>query len=139
MSFRMRHRLAHGDCRKSPLNEFWTLFMGPLPLLTLRSSIVDHSTRPFFVHSTSNSSIDTFSTVLRLFCVAFMVLFVYPVCRGMLIRNGVESLSGMPWNVHPECCGITHRIGVEYTGSRCMPNLSSISMPIELNEYDVQK
>jgi hypothetical protein len=40
---------------------------------------------------------------------------VCPVCRGMSIRNGVESLSGIPWNRHPEWRGITHRIDVEYT------------------------
>ncbi len=33
----------------------------------------------------------------------------------MVIRFGVESLSGLLWNPYPLSRGITHRFGVEYT------------------------
>ena len=48
--------------------------------------------------------------ILRLF-----FAIIYPDWRGMLIRFGVESLSGLLWNPYPLSRGITVRIGVEYT------------------------
>ncbi len=41
---------------------------------------------------------------------------IWPDCRGMVIRFGVESLSGLLWNPYPLSRGIAIRIGVEYTG-----------------------
>jgi len=33
----------------------------------------------------------------------------------MVIRFGMESLSGLPWNPYPLSRGIAHRFGGEYT------------------------
>ena len=40
---------------------------------------------------------------------------IWPDCRGMVIRFGVESLSGLLWNPYPLSRGIAIRFGVEYT------------------------
>lgn len=48
--------------------------------------------------------------ILRLF-----FAIICPDWRGMLIRFGVESLSGLLWNPYPLSRGIAVRIGVEYT------------------------
>ena len=40
---------------------------------------------------------------------------IWPVCRGMGIRFGMESLSGLLWNAYPLSRGITIRFGGEYT------------------------
>ena len=40
---------------------------------------------------------------------------MWPDCRGMVIRFGVESLSGLVWNPYPFSRGMVIRFGVEYT------------------------
>ena len=46
---------------------------------------------------------------------------IWPDCCGMVIRFGVESLSGLPWNLYPLSRGITIRFGGEYTGYQPTP------------------
>ena len=48
--------------------------------------------------------------ILRLF-----FAIIWPDWREMLIRFGVESLSGFVWNPYPFSRGIVVRIRVEYT------------------------
>jgi hypothetical protein len=42
----------------------------------------------------------------------------------MVIRFGVESLTGLLWNPYPLSRGIVHRIAVEYTDNSCIVNIS---------------
>jgi len=56
-----------------------------------------------------------YSASLLWYCLSGLPWNVHPECRGITHRIAVESPSGMVWNVHPECRGITHRIGGEYT------------------------
>jgi hypothetical protein len=43
---------------------------------------------------------------------------IWPDCRGMVIRFGVESLSGLLWNPYPLSRGIAIQFVVEYTLKR---------------------